>query len=663
MRKIPSTTSNADEGFARVEVAGTPRAPAPGRVTGVTVTPEVQRLSVSWNAVADADGYKVQWRLGSQDFGADRQRTVTGGNTTSHVITGLTAGTEYRVRVTAVRSNADDGQPSSEILATPKATTPGQVTGVSVTPGVLRLSVSWNAVTDAAGYKVQWKSGSQDFGADRQRTVTGGNTTSHVITGLTAGTEYRVRATAVRSNADDGQPSLEIPGTPMAPAPGQVTGVSITPGVLILSVSWNSLMDADGYKVQWRSGNQEFHSTREDPVTGGNTTSHVITGLSAGTEYTVRVIATRLNADDSPAEIEVTGIPKAQPPGQVTGGGVTPGVLRLSVSWNAVTDADGYKVQWKSGSQDFGADRQRTVTGGNTTSHVITGLTAGTEYRVRVTAVRSHADDGQPSLEIPGTPRAPAPGQVAGVSVTPGVLRLSVSWNAVTDADGYKVQWKSGAQQFNETDRQRTVTGGNTTSHVITGLTADTEYTVRVIAFRSLADDGQPSLPDTGTPRAQPPPPPPPSIPPVPVAGQVAGVSVTPGVLILSVSWNAVTDADGYKVQWRSDNQEFDSTREDTVTGGNTTSHVITGLSAGTEYTVRVIATRLDADDGQPSSEVKGIPEASDQVVPVDPVTGGSGGGCAIIPEEAVGNISVRTFFNLLLIVSLMLFAGQKSEF
>ena len=220
------------------------------------------------------------------------------------------------------------------------------------------------------------------------------------------------------------------------------------------------------------------------------------------------VTATRTNADDGTPSDEVTGTPKAAAPGKVAGVNVAEGVEQLTVSWNAVTGASGYKVQWKSGSQGYNeADRQRVVT--STTTHTITGLTAGTQHTVIVTATRTNADDGTPSDEVTGTPKAAAPGKVAGVSVTEGVGQLTVSWNAVTGASGYKVQWKSGSQEYNESDRQRTVTGGSTTVHTITGPTAGTVYTVRVAATKLHANDGQPSSEVAGVPSL-----PPSSLPP-----------------------------------------------------------------------------------------------------------------------------------------------------
>ena len=93
-------------------------------------------------------------------------------------------------------------------------TEPGQVTGVTVAPGEGYLGVSWDAVNGATGYKVQWKSGDAVYASDRQQVIDNGGKTSATIAGLTAGTEYTVRVIATLTNADDGQPSVGVTGTP-----------------------------------------------------------------------------------------------------------------------------------------------------------------------------------------------------------------------------------------------------------------------------------------------------------------------------------------------------------------------------------------------------------------------------------------------------------------
>ena len=396
-----------DTTLPRVILPATRAAP-PAQVTGVEATPGKDQLDVSWTAVSGAGGYKVQWKSGEENYDASRQAVITDGATTSHTITGLTAGTEYAVRVIATKANANDGPASDEGTGTPRAVTPGQVTGLEVAAGTIRLVVSWTAVAGAGGYKVQWKSGEEDYATSRQAVITDGATTNHTITGLTAGTEYTVRVISTKEYADDGSTSDEVTGTPRAVLPGQVTGLEVSPGVELLEVSWTAVSDAGGYKVQWKSGEEDYATSRQAVITAGATTSHTITGLTAGTEHTVRVIATKENADDAPASDEVTGTPRAVSPAQVTGLEVAAGTNRLVVSWTAVSGAGGYKVQWKSGEEDYATSRQAVITDGATTSHTITGLTAGTEYTVRAIATKEYADDGSPSDGVKGTPLAVA---------------------------------------------------------------------------------------------------------------------------------------------------------------------------------------------------------------------------------------------------------------
>ena len=109
------------------------------------------------------------------------------------------------------------------------------------------------------------------------------------------------------------------------------------------------------------------------------------------------------------------------------------GVERLTVNWSAAAGAGSYKVQWKSGQQDWDAvARQVTASG---TSRKLTGLVAGTEYTVRVIATR----DGPPSATATATSAA----QPMNVRVVAGIRRLTVTWDSAADATGYTVWWKS----------------------------------------------------------------------------------------------------------------------------------------------------------------------------------------------------------------------------
>ena len=130
--------------------------------------------------------------------------------------------------------------------------------------------------------------------------------------------------------------------------------------------------------------------------------------------------------------------------------------------------------------------------------------------------------------EVSRLPAAPPPpvtdlAQVMGVGVAPGNAQLVVTWTAVDTATGYTVQWTSGGDDYNTGDRQATVTSGSTTTHTIPSLTNGTVYTVQVIATRTGATDGPPSVAMTGTPQGPPPPPPPQK--PAQLSVYIAGVT------------------------------------------------------------------------------------------------------------------------------------------
>ena len=110
-------------------------------------------------------------------------------------------------------------------------------------------------------------------------------------------------------------------------------------------------------------------------------------------------------------------------------------------------------------------------------------------------------------------------------------------------------------------------------------------------------------------------------------------LTVTPGDQSqeLHASWqapssNGGSDITGYKVQWKEAASSWDTAAdisEATVTG---TSHTITSLTGGVEYTVRVIASNV-AGDGPPSTEARATPTDSTAAWTATLTVGVSGSG------------------------------------
>ena len=607
--RVIATRAHASDGIP-VEAPGTPRASKPGQVGNVTATPAVESLVVRWNQVTNADGYKVQWRLSTEtdaDYDTTRQHVVSSGTTLTYTIPNLDHTLTYTVQVTATREHADDGTSSSGVAARPRAPEPAKVGTVELTVGIRQLGVSWPQATDADGYLVQWKSGGLSYSTtDRQHTITSATTRTDTITGLTPGTPYTVQVIATRANADNGRASDEQTETPKAEKPAKVTGLSATPVVRGLDLEWTAAptsdgQTAEGYVVQWKLEAQTYNATDRQHTITSATTSYTITGLDPAMTYTVRVRGTRTHADpgewsEPPA---TTGRPMTDPPAKVTELTLTREVRQLVVTWKQATNAGGYKVQWKSGMEDYDpATRQRTLSRGSTLTDTIPSLTPGTPYTVQVIATRDNAPDGTQSDAQTATPKIEPPGEVTNVAVTPQVEKLAVAWSAAINAGGYKVQWKSGSEAYDPTTREHRIAGGNVEADTISGLDHTVTYTVRVLATRQHADDGDADE-AAGRPRA-------------PAPAQVTGVTVTPGARQLAVNWTAVTNADGYRVQWRLSTEtdaNYDATRQAVIGSGSRTSNTIAALDHLLTYTVRVIATRDNADDGPPSAGIPGRPK------------------------------------------------------
>ena len=306
-----------------------------------------------------------------------------------------------------------------------------------------------------------------------------------------------------------------------------------------------------------------------------------------------------LEPPDAPAEPSVTA----------TSGSTT----SLDVSWTAPTNTGrpaitNYDLRYRQGATGDFINGPQNVTGTGTS---IPGLAEATEYEVQV---RASNDEGDSSWSQSGTGTTNTPTGTPHITVSTTALTVTeedttgdsytvvldtqptadvtvtVAGHSGTDVTPSPTTLTFTTSNWN-TPRTVTVTAGNDadlTNDTVTlthrAMSADTNYNGITI------DDVTVTVNDNDT-------------------AQVTEVSVTAGNAQLVVSWTAVDNATGYKVQWKSGSENYnDTNRQATITSGSTTSHTIPNLTNGVAYAVRVIATRIDANDGLPSTEVPGTP-------------------------------------------------------
>lgn len=379
---------------------------APGPISALTLgTVTSSSLAFSWTAPTTggtATYYQVQYRV----YGSGASWTALGTNptTTSAVITGLSASTQYDVEVAA---NNTGGVASSFVIygQSPAATTsavtltpPGAPTGLasnSVTSSSAGLT--WTAPTtggSVATYSVQ----SSPHGANAWTTLSPAPTgTSATVSGLGASDYYDFQVAGVTSSGVVGAydqitdiltlaPSTYAPNVPASVATGTVTSSSV-------ALNWTAPATdgshdaATGYLVAYSSNGGSTWST---PASAGNVTTYTFSGLSASTAYKFEVAATNsagnsayVTASATTSTSSGSGAPNvvtALAAGTVTGNTVPLSWTAPAVDGSHAT-ATAYTVQYRIN----GSSIWRTATSGATSSpYTVTGLISGQTYQFNV---------------------------------------------------------------------------------------------------------------------------------------------------------------------------------------------------------------------------------------------------------------------------------------
>src|SRR5436190_6050162 len=235
--------SNTNFTIAGAAACGTP--------TGLTnTTPTETSATVSWTAVSGANSYDVDYKTNAASTWTN---AVTGTTSLSVNLTGLVGGTLYNWQV---RTNCT-GSSSSYVQANFTTATPpppcGDPTGLSnTTPTQTSTTVSWNTVSSASNYDVDYRiSGAPAW----TNAATATTSLSVNLTLLTAGTSYdwRVRANCINGAGNYVQANFTT-ATPPPPPCGDPNGLSnTTPTQTSTTVSWSTVSGANNYDVDYKA--------------------------------------------------------------------------------------------------------------------------------------------------------------------------------------------------------------------------------------------------------------------------------------------------------------------------------------------------------------------------------------------------------------------------
>lgn len=135
-----------------------------------------------------------------------------------------------------------------------------------------------------------------------------------------------------------------------------------------------------------------------------------------------------------------------------------------------------------------------------TTTYTATGLTNGVEYGFSVSAVDAAGNESAPTDQVlvtPGPPDLTAPSVPANLAATGGDRKVSLTWDASTDAD-------TGVREYNVYRDGEFVDSTTETSFVDGDLDNGTLYSFTVSAVDNSLNESAASTPDTATPTAPP---------------------------------------------------------------------------------------------------------------------------------------------------------------
>ena len=403
----PSQTERSPQG--ELDILGSP--------TGLQVARHGSgKLVASWIAPDTGPvptGYTVRWKESSDDW-ADRNDVSEAHITNGfwEIITGLTDGTEYAVRVIATRDDANSA-PSGEVTVTPGETTPPELSSASVDGATLTLTfneaLDTGETPDRSAYAVTV--GGNSRGVDTV-SVSGSVVTLTLVTAVFAGEVVTVDYTAPTGDSDSRL--RDLAGNAAASFSAQAVTNSTTSGaersepvqapdslnVAIhesgkLRASWNAPGSGPapaGYTIQWKASGDDWAD--QDAVSEVNVkeTSHVITGLTDGTEYAVRVIATVDSAESDPSG-EVTASPRETTPPELLSASVDG--ARLTLTFNEALgtgetpDRSAFAVTV--GDKHRGVDTV-AVSGSEATLTLVTAVFAGDAVAVAYEAPTGESD-------------------------------------------------------------------------------------------------------------------------------------------------------------------------------------------------------------------------------------------------------------------------------
>ncbi|XP_017595822.1 PREDICTED: tenascin isoform X6 [Corvus brachyrhynchos] len=521
---------------------------APSQVEAKDVTDTTALITWS-KPLAEVEGIELTY--GPKDIPGDRTTIDLSEDENQYSIGNLRPHTEYEVTLVSRRGDMES-DPVKEVFVT-DLDAPRNLKRVSQTDSSITLE--WkNSHANVDNYRIKFAPIS---GGDHvEITVPKGSqaTTRATLTGLRPGTEYGIGVTAVRNDRESAPATINA-GTDLDnPKDLEVSDPTET----TLSLRWRRpVAKFDRYRLVY-TGPSGKKSEVEVPV---DSTSFLLRGLDAGTEYTISLQAEKGRHKSKPTTVK--GSTEAEP----------------EVDNLLVSDAtpDGFRLSWTADDGVFNSfvlkirdtkrksDPLELIVPGHERTQDITGLKEGTEYEIELYGISS-GQRSQPVNAVAST----VVGSPKGISFSDITENAAtVSWTPPhSRVENFRISY---VPVTGGTPNVVTVDGSKTRTKLVK-LVPGVDYNVSIISVKGFEESE-------------------------PVSGTLKTALDSPsGLVVVNITdsealatWQpAIAAVDNYVVSYSSE-EEPEVTQ---MVSGNTVEYDLKGLQPATEYTLSVHALK-----------------------------------------------------------------------
>ncbi|XP_035197133.1 tenascin isoform X1 [Oxyura jamaicensis] len=532
---------------------------APSQIEAKDVTDTTALITWS-KPLAEIEGIELTY--GPKDVPGDRTTIDLSEDENQYSIGNLRPHTEYEVTLISRRGDMES-DPMKEVFVT-DLDAPRNLKRVSQTDNSITLE--WkNSHANVDNYRIKFAPISG--GDHAEITVPKGSqaTTRATLTGLRPGTEYGIGVTAVRHDRESAPATINA-GTDLDnPKDLEVSDRTET----TLSLRWRRpVAKFDRYRLTYVSPSGKKNEV-EIPV---DSTSFILRGLEAGTEYTISLVAEKGRHKSKPTTVK--GSTEEEPE-----------LGKLSVS---ETGWDGFQLTWTAADGAYenfviqvqeadNPEETRNITvPGRLHFMNVTGLKANTPYNITLYGVINGYRTKPLSVET-ATGVHPEVGELTVSDITPESFNLS--WTTTNgDFDVFTIEIIDSNRLLEPMEFN--ISGNSRTAH-ISGLSPSTDFIVYLYGisngFRTQAISSAATTVEE------------------PLLSKLTVSNTTSDTMLLT--WEAQDNAfDHFILEVRNSDFPLDSLVQ-TVPGASR-HYVVTSLKAATNYTIQLHGV-IDGQGGQ----------------------------------------------------------------